>query len=117
MSDETSLRDIRLTKLARLRELGHDPYRVERFESTGSAAQLLARFPAEGGFEEGEAPTVRFAGRLVSYRLMGKAGFAHVSDGDGKIQGYFKRDELGDTLWEVYNLLDIGDTVHFFQVG
>ncbi len=111
MSEETSLRDIRLAKLARLRELGHDPYRIERFDRTGTAAELLALFPSEGGFDEGRAPTVRFAGRLVSYRLMGKAGFAHVSDGDAKIQAYFKKDELGETLWEVYTLLDIGDHV------
>ncbi|MCO5297914.1 MAG: OB-fold nucleic acid binding domain-containing protein [Fimbriimonadaceae bacterium] len=42
---------------------------------------------------------------------MGKAGFAHLSDGDAKIQGYFKKDELGETGWELYNLLDIGDHV------
>lgn len=111
MSEEKSIREIRLEKLARLRELGCDPYRQERFDRTGDAAELLALFPAEGDFPEGDAPEVRFAGRVVSYRLMGKAGFAHLSDGDAKIQGYFKKDELGETGWEVYNLLDIGDHV------
>ncbi|CAN5443354.1 lysine--tRNA ligase [soil metagenome] len=102
MSEE-SIRDIRLQKLARMRELGHDPYAVEKWNVTDSAKNLL------DGFQEGLE--VSFAGRVVSYRLMGKAGFAHVSDGDGKIQGYFRKDDLGDTGWELYNLLDMGDHV------
>lgn len=109
MSDEQSLRQVRLNKLERMRELGHDPYSVEAFESTASAKELLDRF------EQLEGQSVRFAGRVVSYRLMGKAGFAHLSDGDSKIQGYFKRDDLGDTPWEYYNLLDIGD--HLGVIG
>ncbi|MBS1715277.1 MAG: lysine--tRNA ligase [Armatimonadetes bacterium] len=103
MSEELSLRDIRLQKLARLRELGADPYAVERFPFEKGAKQLL------DGFVEDEK--VRFAGRLVSLRLMGKAAFAHVSDGEDRIQGYFKKDDLGEDGWEVFNLLDIGDHV------
>ena len=103
MSEEQSLRDIRLEKLARLRELGADPYGVERFDVDGSAQALLE------GFEEGK--TVSFAGRIISMRLMGKAAFAHISDGDGRIQGYFKKDDLGETPWEAFRLLDIGDHI------
>lgn len=103
MSEERSIREIRLEKLARLRELGCDPYAVERFPYSKSAKQLI------DDYQEGE--DVRIAGRLVSMRLMGKAAFAHVSDGDGRIQGYFKKDLIGDEAWEVFNLLDIGDHV------
>ena len=103
MSEELSLRDVRLQKLARMRELGHDPFLVERFDRTHSAKQMLEEY------EEGKQ--VSFAGRVVSFRLMGKAGFAHLSDGDGKIQGYFRKDDLGETGWELYNLLDLGDHV------
>jgi len=103
MSEELSLREVRLLKLQKMRELGHDPFRVEKFERTHSATELLE------GFEEGKA--VAFAGRVVSYRLMGKAGFAHLGDGDARIQGYFKKDELGEVGWELYNLLDLGDHV------
>lgn len=103
MSDELSLREVRLAKLGRMRELGHDPYRVEKWEITDSAKGLVE------GFEEGKP--VSFAGRVVSYRLMGKAGFAHLSDGEGKIQGYFRKDDLGEVGWELYNLLDVGDHV------
>jgi lysyl-tRNA synthetase class 2 len=103
MSDDLSVRESRLKKLGEMRELGHDPYRVESFPQKFSAEELLA------GFEEGRE--VEFAGRVVSYRLMGKAGFAHLSDGEGRIQGYFRKDDLGDDGWNLYNLLDIGDHV------
>ncbi|MBV6457263.1 MAG: Lysine--tRNA ligase [Fimbriimonadaceae bacterium] len=103
MSEEHSLREQRLAKLERLREIGLDPYRVERFPFDKSATELLE------GFQEGEAVT--FAGRVVSYRLMGKAGFAHLSDGDGKIQLYCRKDDLTEAEWEAYGLLDIGDHV------
>jgi lysyl-tRNA synthetase, class II len=101
--EEQSLRLIRLEKLARMRELGHDPYREEQFAGGEAAESLLEHFS--------EGRKVRFAGRVVSYRLMGKAGFAHLSDGDGKIQGYFRRDDLDGAGWELFNLLDIGDHV------
>ena len=103
MNEELSLRDIRLQKLAKMRELGHDPYLVERFERTHSAKEMLE------GFEEGKQ--IAFAGRVVSFRLMGKAGFAHISDGEAKIQGYFRKDDLGELGWDLYNLLDLGDHV------
>lgn len=105
MSEDLSIRDIRLDKLARMRALGHDPYRNERFEITRSAKQMLDRFDGLVG------ESVRFAGRVVSYRLMGKAGFAHVSDGEAKMQVYFRKDDLTEVEWELYNLLDIGDHV------
>lgn len=105
MTEERSIRDIRLEKLARMRELGYDPYAIERFERTGTAQELLDRYA------ELERKPISFAGRLVSYRLMGKAGFAHLSDGDAKIQAYFRKDDLGETRWELFNLFDIGDHV------
>lgn len=109
MAEETSVREIRLSKLARMRELGHDPYAVERFRVTAPARVLLQKYDFDAA--EGARPVVSFAGRLVSYRLMGKAGFAHLSDGDAKIQAYFRRDDLEPSEWEVFELLDIGDHV------
>ncbi|MDX2064236.1 MAG: lysine--tRNA ligase [Fimbriimonadaceae bacterium] len=103
MSAEASIRDIRLQKLARMRELGHDPFAVEKWTRDDSAQGLL------DGFEDGRS--VSFAGRVVSYRLMGKAGFAHLSDGDARIQIYVRKDDVGDTAWELYHLTDLGDHV------
>lgn len=142
MSEELSIREIRFQKLARMRELGHDPFAVEEFKRTHTANELLERFQelASPSSElrtpsliDGEGnplpPTIRFAGRVVSYRDMGKAGFAHVSDGDGKIQIYCRKDELERQSpflsgsereglgrefidgWQLYQLLDIGDHV------
>ncbi|HMS56905.1 MAG TPA: lysine--tRNA ligase [Fimbriimonadaceae bacterium] len=101
--EEVGLREVRLQKLARMRELGHDPYQVETFKRSHSAQDLLDKFE--------ENLDVEFAGRVVSYRLMGKAGFAHLSDGDQKIQVYCRKDDVGDLGWELYNLLDLGDHV------
>lgn len=100
---ENVLRQVRLEKLAKLRSLGFDPYRVERFDSPETAQSLLT------GFEEGRK--VSFAGRIVAVREMGKAMFAHLSDGNGKIQIYVRKDEIGDEAWEAAKLLDIGDHV------
>lgn len=113
MSEDQSIRDIRLEKLQRLRDLGFDPFGVEKFERTDSAAGLLSRFGELGGeLDDASAKAkISFAGRLVSMRLMGKAAFAHISDGDAKIQGYFKKDDIGESAWEAFNLLDIGDHV------
>jgi lysyl-tRNA synthetase class 2 len=86
-----------------MRELGHDPFSIERFPISDSAQRLLDTFE--------ENKEVSFAGRIVSYRLMGKAGFAHLSDGDARIQAYFRKDDLGELGWELYNLLDLGDHV------
>ncbi|MCH7945010.1 MAG: lysine--tRNA ligase [Armatimonadetes bacterium] len=103
MGDDRPTREVRLEKLAKLRELGADPFSVERFDIDCSANELLERY------DELEGKPVSFAGRVVSMRLMGKAAFAHLSDGDGRIQAYFKKDDLGEDAWEVFKLLDIGD--------
>src|SRR5579872_6433764 len=100
MSEE-AIRDFRIEKLQKLRELGKDPFLSERFDSDLSATELLATF------EEGKK--VSFAGRIVSLRIMGKAAFAHLSDGDGKIQVYLRKDDLEPNDWEAVGLLDLGD--------
>lgn len=105
MSDDRSIREVRLEKLQRMRELDCDPFKQERFVSTRSSQQIINRFEALQG------EVVSYAGRVLSYRLMGKAGFAHVSDGEGKVQVYFRKDDLTETEWELYGLLDIGDHV------
>ncbi len=69
------------------------------------AADIQARF------EELEGTRVRVAGRLMRVRMMGKASFAHILDSSGELQLYFKRDRLGDTAYEYFKLLDIGDII------
>jgi lysyl-tRNA synthetase class 2 len=93
-------------KLARWRALGVEPY-AYRYEPTHRAAALLARGEAVTP-EPGEK--VRVAGRIMSLRGHGKAGFAHVLDGSGSIQLYFRADHLGDRFAR-YELLDVGDWI------
>jgi lysyl-tRNA synthetase class 2 len=105
MSLDESMREIRLAKIARLRELGLDPYGIEKFEMSHTVTRVVE------SFEKLDDIPLRVAGRLHSMRVMGKAAFADLHDGESKIQLYFRKDDLGETLWEVVGLLDIGDHV------
>ena len=96
----------RREKLARWRALGVEPY-AYRYEATHRAQDLLAREERVTS-EPGER--VRVAGRIMTMRGHGKAGFAHLLDGSGKIQLYFKADHLGDQFPR-YELLDVGDWI------
>jgi lysyl-tRNA synthetase class 2 len=96
----------RREKLARWRALGVEPY-AYRFERTHGAAGLIERGDAVTA-EPGER--VRVAGRVMALRGHGKAGFAHLLDETGRIQVYFRADQLGDHFPR-YELLDVGDWV------
>jgi lysyl-tRNA synthetase class 2 len=93
-------------KLARWRALGVEPY-AYRYEPTHHAADILARGDAVTP-EPGER--VRVAGRIMTLRGHGKAGFAHLLDGSGRIQLYFRADVMGEGFGR-YELLDVGDWV------
>jgi lysyl-tRNA synthetase, class II len=56
-------------------------------------------------------PAVRIAGRLVSLRSKGKTAFAHVSDSSGKLQAYFRKDDMPAEQWAVFEELHLGDIV------
>jgi lysyl-tRNA synthetase class 2 len=93
----------RREKLKELLERGVAPF-AYRFERTATADQALASYKAD------DDPTVhRVAGRLVALRPHGKTTFAHLEDPTGKIQLYFKGDELGADLYGLVELLDLGD--------
>ena len=97
--------EARLAKLARLRELGINPYPYA-FRRTHTVDRLLA------GFDERiEQETVAMCGRLMALRPMGKATFAQLQDPGGRIQLYLKKDEIGEAAYEVLSLLDLGDLV------
>jgi lysyl-tRNA synthetase class 2 len=88
-----------------MRELGHDPFAAERFDNAHTIRQLI------DDFESLQGTAISIPGRLVSFRLMGKAAFAHISDGEAKIQVYVRKDDVGDHLWEVFQLVDVGDHI------
>ena len=94
----------RRDKLAALRALGVEPF-AYRFDRTTTAAAAVA------GFREGDATMHRLAGRLVALRPHGKTTFAHLEDATGRLQLYFKRDDLGETDYALVELLDLSDLV------
>jgi lysyl-tRNA synthetase class 2 len=96
----------RIAKLQALQQRGVEPYAYS-FAVTHSAERALASLPE--GAEEGE--TVRVAGRLVSMRDMGKSTFAHLVDRTGRIQLYFRLNELGEEVYSLLDLMDLGDWV------
>ena len=108
MSDELStLLQARRAKLEALQQKRVASFAYS-FDRSHTATDALAAFPADGA-EEG--PSVRVGGRLVAWRGHGKTAFAHVADESGRIQLYFRKDQLGDEAWGVIELLDIGDYV------
>lgn len=95
--------------LAKLREMGIDPYPADLYPVTAYAADIREKF------EDGKQVTL--AGRLMSRRIMGKASFAEILDSTGRIQVYLNRDEIcpGEDKM-LYNeffkkLLDLGDFI------
>jgi lysyl-tRNA synthetase, class II len=104
----------RRDKLDGLRERGIEPF-AYAFDRTHSARGAVASFEeaeAQGtGPDDGEGERVRIPGRIVSWRGHGKSAFAHVEDGSGKIQLYFRLDALGAESFETLDLLDLGDWI------
>jgi lysyl-tRNA synthetase, class II len=107
--DIDHVRLARREKLEALIARGVCPFAYS-YERTHLAAEALAAVPGTlAGDELG--PTVRVAGRIVAWRAHGKTAFAHLADPSGRIQLYFRRDELGPELFAVLELLDIGDII------
>ncbi len=99
----------RLQKLSKVRARGIDPYPA-RFLCTHSAAQAVQAFAASE--EAGPPPVVRTAGRLMSIRVMGKASFAHIQDGTGRIQIYLRENEVGEDSYGFFlDSFDLGDFI------
>lgn len=97
----------RMDKLRRLQEAGRDPFAIEEFDRTHTAEEVV------GGFEALQGQTVRVAGRIVAVRVMGKARFMHIEDGQGRVQIYLRKDAVGE---EAYDLLDLADISDFIGV-
>jgi lysyl-tRNA synthetase class 2 len=115
MPENTSLEKIRLTKIEELRAEGLEPYPT-RAERTHTSARAIAAFEAaEKAAGEGGTPAelkATLAGRLRAVRPMGKLTFAHIEDGEGRIQLFFRQNDLGETRLDLFNkMFDLGDFV------
>ncbi|NQS97901.1 MAG: lysine--tRNA ligase [candidate division Zixibacteria bacterium] len=99
------LREDRIAKVQAFRQMGIDPYPY-RFEVTYSSADIVNNFN-----ELADITVVKAAGRLRLIRRMGKASFADLHDAAGKIQLYFRRDDVGVDAYKAFRLLDLGDII------
>ncbi len=111
--NQTSELVVRREKLAALMEAGKNPYEITKYDVTHTSVNAINEFAEKEAAltESGETITVRVAGRMVARRVMGKASFAHMLDGDGKIQLYISRDDLGDEDYAAFKKWDIGDII------
>ncbi len=104
---------IRRNSLQEIYNLGINPYPPELFPVNVSTAEILANFPADNSLYQ----DVAIAGRIMTRRIMGAASFVDLQDSAGRIQLYFKRDDIcpGDdkTLYNTVfkKLTDIGDII------
>ena len=104
-SELTEVLRVRRDKLSSLMQAGCNPYQITKFDQTHHAQQI------KDTYTDGEEMNVSVAGRIMSKRIMGKAGFAHLQDGSGSIQLYVSRDSLGEENYAAFKSMDIGDIV------
>ena len=111
MEKLTEQEQIRRQKMEELRERGIDPF-GHAYERTHRSGDIRREF-GECSKEELEEKnvTVKIAGRIMTKRRQGKAGFMHIQDLDGQIQIYVRRDEIGDDAYEIFKKSDMGDIV------
>lgn len=102
---------VRRQKMQDLIEMGIDPFghAYHRTHKTGDILPVYGDKTKEE-LEEMQVP-VKVAGRIMTKRRMGKAGFMHIQDLDGRIQIYVRKDTVGDDAYELYKKNDIGDIV------
>jgi len=113
MADKDGRPDLigeRRAKLAELRESGF-AYPND-FRPDASVEALAGTYgELEGGALEEREVCVRIAGRMMTRRVMGKASFAHIDDGSGRLQVFLRRDEIGEDTYKLFKQLDLGDIV------
>ncbi len=112
---------VRRESLAKIRELGIDPYPPEQFDVTASAADIVANYretiAEDGTKQRHNFQDVALAGRLMEVREAGKAIFMNLQDASGRIQLYVRRDDICPTEDKTFfdklvkKLLDIGDYI------
>ncbi len=103
--DLNEILQVRRDKLAALCESGNDPFLKTKYDAENTSAEIKADYE---GFE---GKTVSLAGRIISRRIMGKASFVGFRDGEGDIQLYVRRDDVGEEDYAAFKKWDIGDII------
>jgi len=103
--------ELRREKLKQIEALGQTAYPY-RYEATHTIPRILEEYSSKTG-PELEAPriNVSVAGRIMSVRVQGKAGFAHLQQGGKRLQIYVRLDNVGEKGFQLYKLLDVGDYI------
>ena len=107
--DENALIKERKKKLDELRSRGIEPYPYS-YDTKHKTAEIAEKYKKLGK-EQKTKDIVNIAGRLLSLRKMGKVIFAHLQDSTGKIQLYFRQDDLGREKFKLLKFIDIGDII------
>jgi lysyl-tRNA synthetase, class II len=115
MTEFSTLEQIRLEKIQKLIDLGIDPFphRAKRTHTSLQAIKALEESEQQGNSSEIPEPiSATLTGRIRATRAMGKLTFAHIEDGEGKIQIFLRINELGQERVDFFNdMLDIGDFI------
>ena len=105
LEDINKLVEVRIQKLKDLQEKGKNPFEITKFDRTHTSSDVKENYDALEGKD------VVVAGRIVGKRIMGKASFCHIQDGQGRIQSYVSTNDLGDEAYKEFKTYDIGDIV------
>ena len=105
MEDMNKLVEVRVQKLRELQEKGKNPFDVTKYDRTHTSADIKTNY------DELEGKDVSIAGRIIGKRVMGKASFCHIQDGQGKIQSYISTNDLGEEAYKEFKTYDIGDII------
>ncbi|WP_345806804.1 lysine--tRNA ligase [Bacillus pumilus] len=102
---------VRRDKMNKMREEGIDPF-GERYDRSHQSAQIITEYDefSKEDLEEKSAQ-VTIAGRMMTKRGKGKAGFAHIQDLEGQIQIYVRKDSVGEGAYELFKSSDLGDII------
>ena len=96
---------VRREKLKALVEAGKNPFEITKYDVDATSREI------KGDFDSYEDKEVSLAGRIMSRRVMGKASFAGLEDGEGKIQLYVRRDDVGVDDYADFKKWDVGDII------
>ena len=111
MALDDKIYELRKEKLKQIEALGQSAYPY-RYETTHAIPQIVEEFSSRPHRNSNRREiNVSVAGRLMSIRVQGKAGFAHLQQGGKRLQIYVKLDFVGEKGFQLYKLLDIGDYI------
>jgi len=105
--------DLLKQRLARVREIEALGYRAygRRYDFTHTIPEILGAYGSKTAEELTPEVRVRVAGRMMTVRHMGKAGFAHLQQNGERLQIYVKKDAVGERDFQLFKMLDIGDII------